>query len=152
MKAPCDWIVPDWPAPPGVKSLITTRNGGVSAGAYASFNLGLRTGDDEAMVHANRQLLRAWLPQDPKWLRQVHGAKVIVADGLAGIPAMPVHHRDQGEGEPEPGKGELEGGDAGDDLPAPVTEPGEHGVTRGEEEGILRKFKGGIIPDLVDLA
>ncbi len=42
MKAPYDWIVPDWPAPPGVKSLITTRNGGVSSGAYTSFNLGLR--------------------------------------------------------------------------------------------------------------
>lgn len=86
MKAPYDWIVPDWPAPPGVKSLITTRNGGFSAGDYASFNLGLRTGDDEAAVHANRQRLRAWLPQEPKWLRQVHGAQVIVADGLAGIP------------------------------------------------------------------
>ena len=86
MKAPYDWIVPDWPAPPGVRSLITTRNGGGSAGAYASFNLGLRTGDDEATVHANRQRLRAWLPQEPKWLRQVHGAQVVVADGLAGIP------------------------------------------------------------------
>jgi len=86
VKAPYDWIVPDWPAPPGVKSLITTRNGGISAGAYASFNLGLRTGDDEATVHANRQLLRAWLPQDPKWLRQVHGAEVVVADSLAEIP------------------------------------------------------------------
>ena len=86
MKAPYDWIVPDWPAPPGVKSLITTRNGGVSTGAYASFNLGLRTDDDAAAVHANRQRLRAWLPQEPKWLRQVHGAQVVVADGLAGMP------------------------------------------------------------------
>jgi YfiH family protein len=86
VKAPYDWIVPDWPAPPGVKSLITTRNGGVSAGAYASFNLGLSTGDDEAAVHANRQLLRARLPQEPKWLRQVHSADVVLADGLAGIP------------------------------------------------------------------
>jgi len=83
MSIPAEWIVPDWPAPPGVRSLITTRNGGVSTGAYATFNLGLRTGDDEAAVHANRQLLRAWLPQDPKWLRQVHGAKVVVADGMA---------------------------------------------------------------------
>jgi YfiH family protein len=86
VKASDDWIVPDWPAPSGVKSLITTRNGGASAGPYASFNLGLRTGDDEATVHANRQLLRAWLPQEPKWLRQVHGAHVVVADGLADIP------------------------------------------------------------------
>ena len=86
MKAPYDWIVPEWPAPPGVQSLITTRSGGDSVGAHASFNLGLRTGDDEATVRANRQLLRAWLPQEPKWLRQVHGAEVVVADGLGGIP------------------------------------------------------------------
>ncbi len=86
MKAPYDWIVPDWPAPPGVRSLITTRDGGLSAGAYASLNLGLLTGDDEETVHTNRQRLRAWLPQEPKWLRQVHGAKVVVADDLAGTP------------------------------------------------------------------
>jgi YfiH family protein len=81
-----DWIVPDWPVPPRVHSLITTRNGGVSAGAFASFNLGLRTGDDEAAVHANRRELRACLPQEPKWLRQMHGANVVSADGLAEIP------------------------------------------------------------------
>ena len=86
MKAPHDWIVPDWPAPPRVRGLITTRNGGVSAGAYADFNLGLRTDDDAAAVHANRQQLRAWLPQEPKWLRQVHGAQVVAADCLAGMP------------------------------------------------------------------
>jgi hypothetical protein len=86
VTAPHDWIVPDWPAPPRVKSLITTRNGGVSAGAYASFNLGLRAGDDAAAVHANRQQLRACLPAEPKWLRQVHAARVVVADGLAGMP------------------------------------------------------------------
>jgi copper oxidase (laccase) domain-containing protein len=54
VNAPHDWIVPDWPAPAGVASLITTRNGGVSGGAFASFNLGLRCGDDDACVQANR--------------------------------------------------------------------------------------------------
>lgn len=86
MKPPHDWIVPDWPAPPRVKSLITTRNGGVSAGAHASFNLGLRAGDDAASVHANRRQLRACLPAKPQWLRQVHAAHVVVADGLAVMP------------------------------------------------------------------
>lgn len=86
MKAPHDWLIPDWPVPPRVQSLITTRNGGVSAGAYAGFNLGLRTGDDEAAVQANRRQLRACLPQEPKWLRQMHGANVVIADGLAEIP------------------------------------------------------------------
>ena len=41
MSAAADWIVPDWPAPARVRSLITTRRGGVSTGAHASFNLRL---------------------------------------------------------------------------------------------------------------
>ena len=51
MKAPHpDWIVPDWPAPAKIKALITTRAGGISKGAFASLNLGLRTGDDPQAV------------------------------------------------------------------------------------------------------
>jgi YfiH family protein len=75
-----DWIVPAWPAPPNVKALITTRAGGESQGVYASFNLGLRSGEDPQTVAANRRRLRALLPQDPKWLRQVHGNVVIEVD------------------------------------------------------------------------
>jgi len=86
LKAPYDWLIPAWPVPPCVQSLITTRNGGVSTGAFASLNLGLRTGDDEAAVHANRRQLRASLPHEPKWLRQMHGANVVSADSLAEIP------------------------------------------------------------------
>lgn len=81
-----DWIVPDWPAPAGVKALITTRAGGVSQGPYASFNLGLRTGDDPQAVAANRDRLNALLPQQPRWLRQVHGSGVVEADTLTGLP------------------------------------------------------------------
>ena len=86
MTARHDWIVPDWPAPARVKSLITTRRGGVSAGRYAGLNIGLRTGDDEAAIRANRAQLRACLPQEPKWLRQVHGSSVVAIDGLTEIP------------------------------------------------------------------
>jgi len=81
-----DWIVPDWPAPASVKALITTRSGGVSKGPYASLNLGLRTGDDPQAVAANRDQLNSLLPQPPRWLRQVHGASVVEADSLAGLP------------------------------------------------------------------
>lgn len=84
MKAPHDWITPDWPAPTRVKSLITTRCGGVSLGAHASFNLGLRCGDDLQAVQTNRALLAQHLPQPPRWLHQVHGAVVANADALAG--------------------------------------------------------------------
>lgn len=78
-----DWIVPEWPAPANIKALITTRAGGTSTGPYASFNLGLRCGDAEQTVTANRAHLRRFLPQEPKWLRQVHGANVADADTLA---------------------------------------------------------------------
>jgi YfiH family protein len=87
MNAPHpDWIVPDWPAPAGVKALITTRAGGVSVGPFASFNLGLRAGDDPQAVTANRARLDALLPQPPRWLRQVHGSRVVEADELTDAP------------------------------------------------------------------
>ncbi len=82
-----DWIVPEWPAPANVRALITTRAGGVSTGPFASFNLGLRSGDDPQAVMANRARLRRLLPQEPKWLGQIHGADVADADDLAELPA-----------------------------------------------------------------
>ena len=84
MPLPADWMTPDWPAPARVKAFVTTRNGGVSAGAYASLNLGTRVGDDSAAVEDNRARVRAWLPQDPRWLHQVHGTRVVQAEQLAG--------------------------------------------------------------------
>jgi len=81
-----DWIVPEWPAPPNVRALITTRNGGVSTGPYASFNLGRRSGDDPQAVAANHARLRGLLPQEPKWLKQVHGTRVADADAPDEMP------------------------------------------------------------------
>ncbi len=75
-----DWIVPDWPEPPRVRSLVTTRGGGVSRGAYASFNLGAHVGDDPAHVAENRRRLVAGLPAPPLWLNQKHGVAVVSAD------------------------------------------------------------------------
>jgi YfiH family protein len=86
VNAPQDWIIPEWDAPARVRSIVTTRNGGVSRGAYATFNVGLRAGDDEAAVIANRRLLRAVLPAEPKWLRQVHAARVVAADDVTDNP------------------------------------------------------------------
>lgn len=81
-----DWIVPDWPAPPSVRALVTTRAGGVSTGPYASLNLGLKVADDPQAVARNRVLLRQRLPAEPKWLAQVHGNRVLVADEVQGLP------------------------------------------------------------------
>lgn len=74
-----DFIVPDWPAPPNVRALVTTRAGGVSAGPWASLNLGDHVGDDPAAVAENRRILRARLPAEPHWLRQVHGTRCVDA-------------------------------------------------------------------------
>lgn len=82
-----DWLLPHWTAPASVRSFVTTRQGGVSAGPYglvdgtaAGLNLGLATGDDPAAVAANRARVRTLLPADPVWLRQVHGARVVDLD------------------------------------------------------------------------
>jgi len=75
------WIAPEWPAPSRVRTLITTRAGGVSIGAYAGLNLGMRSGDAIEVVARNRAELKQWLPAEPVWLRQVHGTTVVEADG-----------------------------------------------------------------------
>ena len=53
-------IDPDWPAPAGVRALVTTRAEGDMA-------------EDE-----NRKKLRELLPGEPGWMRQVHGTKVVI--------------------------------------------------------------------------
>lgn len=78
-----NWIEPDWPAPARVRALVTTRHGGVSAGPYASMNLGAHVGDSPQAVAQNRAVLRACLPAEPLWLDQVHG--IGVADASAAI-------------------------------------------------------------------
>ncbi|HYC48935.1 MAG TPA: peptidoglycan editing factor PgeF [Burkholderiales bacterium] len=81
-----DWIAPEWSAPPAVKALVTTRAGGVSAPPYDSLNLGFSTGDDPRAVEENRRRVRALLPEEPRWLKQVHGARVVVAETVADRP------------------------------------------------------------------
>jgi YfiH family protein len=81
-------IFPQWPAPGRVRAASTTRLGGVSAGAYDSFNLATHVGDAEAAVRENRARLRQQLklPAEPLWLNQVHGSDVAeVEDTAAGL-------------------------------------------------------------------
>ncbi|WP_298393159.1 peptidoglycan editing factor PgeF [uncultured Azonexus sp.] len=83
-----DFLIPDWPAPANVRALQTLRDGGCSPTPWGSFNLGDHVGDDAARVAANRVRLRAELPGEPCWLRQVHGVEVVdVAQVAAGTEA-----------------------------------------------------------------
>jgi YfiH family protein len=59
-------VRPDWPAPAKVRGLVTTRALGDMKGA------------------AGRRRLRALLPAEPAWLRQVHGTGV--ADAASAAP------------------------------------------------------------------
>jgi YfiH family protein len=52
-------ITPDWPAPARVRALVTTRDFG------------------DLKDERTRQKLRALLPGDPAWLKQVHGKRVV---------------------------------------------------------------------------
>ncbi|MVW71805.1 peptidoglycan editing factor PgeF [Bordetella sp. 15P40C-2] len=74
---------PHWP---GVHYFCTTRQGGVGEAPHDTLNLGLRADDRPEVVRENRRRVRAAVPSEPLWLRQVHGADVVDADVLAGIP------------------------------------------------------------------
>lgn len=68
------------PAWPGIRYFCTTRAGGVGQAPHDTLNLGRRAGDQPHVVEENRRRLRAMLPAEPFWLRQVHGSRVVDAD------------------------------------------------------------------------
>jgi YfiH family protein len=76
-----DWIVPEWPAPSRVHALSTTRNG--AAGHHA-----IDFAASASRVASGRELLRNFVPSEPVWLRQVHGAAIADLDeGYGGFAA-----------------------------------------------------------------
>lgn len=76
------FLIPDWPAPAGVRACVTTRAGGVSVAPFDSFNLGDHVGDDPVDVAHNRHRLTHIFDVQPAWLSQVHG--VVVAPATPG--------------------------------------------------------------------
>lgn len=74
---PADWLIPDWPAPPGVRAVCTTRGGGLSAAPYDSLNLGSHVGDKPEHVQHNRAWLQSALGVRPVFMNQVHGTDVL---------------------------------------------------------------------------
>ena len=77
-----DWLIPDWPAPAGVRAVFTTRAGGVSPVPYDSMNLGDHVGDQMDWVQANRALLKDATGAHMVFLNQVHGLKTQVLDAV----------------------------------------------------------------------
>src|SRR5256885_5751336 len=82
---PASWLVPEWPAPPGVHALCTSREGGVSTAPWGSLNLGDHVGDDPQAVRPSRQrlqeIVRAHTPGAcAVFLQQVHGVDVVALD------------------------------------------------------------------------
>jgi len=75
-----DWLIPDWPAPAGVKACTTTRAGGVSLTPFDSLNLGDHVDDQPQAVAENRRRLSEHFGIAPAWLQQVHGVAVAHAD------------------------------------------------------------------------
>jgi len=75
-----DWLIPQWPAAPGVHAICTTRSGGVSVPPYASLNLGDHVGDDPASVATNRALFQQAIGVKTVFLNQVHGTQVLQLD------------------------------------------------------------------------
>lgn len=80
-------ILPDWPAPAGIRAAFTLRSGGVSGPPFDSFNIASHVGDDPNAVAENRALLRKSLGLDaePAWLEQVHGHRVVDLDRLTSF-------------------------------------------------------------------
>jgi len=92
-----DWLVPDWPAPAGVRACFTGRGrsaaDGASAPPWAHFNLGDHVGDAPVAVAANRARLGAAIGARPVFLNQVHGTAVLTlapdsADGATADAAV----------------------------------------------------------------
>ena len=74
----------NWAAPHNVKTLITTRHGGISSGAYHSLNVGAHVGDNPAHVAENRARVQAQVPVPIAYLQQTHSATVVqAADSIA---------------------------------------------------------------------
>ena len=74
--------VPLWRFPgisiPGLSLAVTSREGGVSTGAFGSFNLGTHVGDNPAAVAMNALMLASVFGGDGvTFVNQVHGAEVV---------------------------------------------------------------------------
>lgn len=75
-------LLANWPAPPHIQALTTTKLNGFSAPPYAENNLALHVGDHPPHVLSNRARLMQSLnlPSEPAWLEQTHSTDCILID------------------------------------------------------------------------
>lgn len=75
----------NWPAPPNIHALTTTRLEGFSHAPYDKNNFGLHVGDNASDVLKNRQQLKTLLelPGDPQWLSQTHSTTCVIVENEA---------------------------------------------------------------------
>lgn len=82
--ASVSWFEPDWPVPPSVRALFTTRLGGTSDAPWDALNLGAHVGDRAEHVAQNRALLQSAVRErgggELVFLNQVHGCDVLDVD------------------------------------------------------------------------
>lgn len=70
------FLKPQWPNPPSIHSLLSSRTGGVSKTPFDSLNLGAHVGDVIENVLENRAIFTKELPVEPIWLEQTHSTDV----------------------------------------------------------------------------
>ncbi len=75
-------ISANWSLTTDVNALMTCRQGGKSAGGYQSNNLGIYVGDEHAPDNRRALVETLKLPNEPLWLKQVHGTACHYAAGL----------------------------------------------------------------------
>jgi YfiH family protein len=93
VSAPSGWLAPGWHSA-RVGALMTTREGGVSTGPYASMNVGSAVGDAAEAVAANRRRLAEAMGAAPVFMRQVHGARVVRIGAADAAEGAAVHAAD----------------------------------------------------------
>jgi len=139
VSRPASWLAPAW-ASGRVGAVMSTREGGRSAGPFASMNLGVAVGDEPARVAANRAEFAAACGATPVFLRQVHGTRVVRIGAADAAPGASVHEADASVAT-EPGVACTV--QVADCLPVLLAAPGGRGVAaahagwRGLSAGVL---------------
>lgn len=83
------FLHPQWQAPQSVKTLVSTRVGGVSQQPFGTLNLGDHVGDLASNVLLNRAIFSKALPTEPLWLKQTHSTVVSTPHSRQLSPGMP---------------------------------------------------------------